>query len=361
MTCSPWPSSLHLIGSKASGGAERWLQRFARALAERDAPAAVGVRAESTVAELDMGGLPLYSLPFRSIWDPVSRHAVTRLIRRLRPSIVQTYMGRATRLTRLSNGGGAVHVARLGGYYKLSPYRHAHAWIGNTRGLCDWMVAQGLPPARVYHIYNFVNAPRPRLDAEIDQLRMSLGMPADAWALVTMGRFVPVKGHRVLLSALTDVPDEIDGRPWRLILVGDGPLASELIRQSRDAGLQDRVIWAGWQEDPAPFLQLADLVVFPSNDPETLGNVILEAWAWQRPLVTTRFRGARELTHHGEDAWCVPCEDASALAEGIRRVLGDASLRSALVRGGARRAADEFAEAVIMDRYLNLYRRLLSE
>ena len=357
MRSALWPPSLHLVGSKGVGGAERWVQRFAVALAAQRAPALVGVRAGSAVAGLDMGGLPVRTLPFLSVWDPISRSAVTRLIREQRPAIVQTYMGRATRLTR--HTGGAVHLARLGGYYKLASYRHADAWVGNTRGLCDWMIAGGLPAARVHQIYNFVDAPEPLPDAEISALRDSLGIPADALVLVVLGRLVPVKGHASLVAALARLPAELGGRRWRLLIVGDGPLRAGLAHQAARLGIGERLVWAGWQPVPGPYLQLADLVVFPSRDPETLGNVILEAWAWRRPLLTTRFRGAREITRHGEDAWCVPCDDPPALAEGIRQLLADQALRLALADRGAARAAADFGRETIMVQYLDLYRQLV--
>ncbi|MCG6861782.1 MAG: glycosyltransferase, partial [Chromatiaceae bacterium] len=157
------PTSLQMVGSKGLGGAERWFSRFGAALAERGAPAELAIRAGSELDRIDLPNLPLHRLPFRSVWDPISRGAVSRLIRRLDPDIVQTYMGRATRLTRLKPGARPIHIARLGGYYELQPYRGAHAWIGNTKGLCDWMVRQGLPANRVFHIYNFVDQPRPIL------------------------------------------------------------------------------------------------------------------------------------------------------------------------------------------------------
>ena len=148
------PTSLQMVGSKALGGAERWFLRFGAALAERGAPAELAIRAGSDLESSDLPDLPLHRLPFRTVWDPISRGAVARLIRRLNPDIVQTYMGRATRVTRLAPGAGPVLVARLGGYYALHPYRHAHAWNGTTRGLCEGMVQQGLPSDRVFHIYN---------------------------------------------------------------------------------------------------------------------------------------------------------------------------------------------------------------
>ena len=401
------PLSLQIIGSKALGGAERWFARFARALAETGAPAELAIRAGSELEALYLGPLPLHRLPLRTVWDPWSRRAVSRLLARVKPDIVQTYMGRATRLTRLNPPGGlsgaflrtaggavggtavsqdaasgrmpgansgdgfggwsglgpgrgTVHIARLGGYYALHPYRHAHAWIGNTRGLCDWLIQNGLPAARVHHIYNFVDPARPVPSERITALRVALDLPAEAWVLVTAGRFVPVKGLDTLIAALARLPVAIAERPVRLVLLGDGPLGPALRHQAEGLGIGERIHWAGWQQEPGPYFQLADLVVFPSREEETLGNVILEAWTWGKPLVTAGFRGAREIARHGEDAWCVPCDDDQALAAGIRAVLADATLRQDLARAGQTRVQTEFAQGPIMARYLELYRHLAS-
>ncbi len=354
-----WPSSLQMVGSKALGGAERWFLRFAAALAERGAPAELAIRRGSELDAIALPDLPLHRLPFHTVWDPISRASVSRLIRERKPAIVQTYMGRATRLVRLNPGAEPVHVARLGGYYALHPYRHAHAWIGNTRGLCDWLVQNGLPAERVFHIYNFVDPPHRGPPERIAALRAELALPEDAWVLVCAGRFVPVKGHRYLLEAMRLLPREIGGRPLRLVLLGDGVLGPELTQQAERSGVSGRLVWAGWRTDPGPFFQLADLVVFPSLEEETLGNVILEAWSWSKPLVTSLFRGAREIARHGEDAWCVPCADARALAVGIESVLRDPGLAAAIVKRGEERASREFGREPIMGRYLKLYQTLL--
>lgn len=358
----PWPSSLQLIGSKGLGGAERWFQRFCSALAEGQKPAAMGIRQGSALdtvyAKAPSAELPCHRLPFWSVWDPLSQAAVSRLVRRMRPQIVQTYMGRATRLLRRPSGFSGSwprHIARLGGYYRLEPYRHADAWIGNTRQLCDWMITQGLPAQRVHHIYNFID-PVPKLAAEEGvRLRDGLELHGDECILVALGRFVPVKGHADLLEALARLPSTIDGRRWRLLLLGEGPLEASLRSQSQGLGIAERLRWLGWRSDPHRYMQLADLVVFPSREEETLGNVILEAWASARPLVTTNFRGAREIAHHGEDAWCVPCADPKALAQGILRLLRDTDLAAALVQRGRERVEGEFSRATIMQQYWALY------
>lgn len=351
--------SLHLIGSAQMGGAERWFVRFLAAMMRQGETVEAGVRRGSELARLHLARIAHHELPFRTVWDPWSRHAVSQLIARSGAPIVQTYMGRATRLTRLPRGRGTVHLSRLGGYYKLDPFRHAHAWIGNTRGLCDWMVQGGLPAARVFHITNFADPARPVADAELAALRARIDARAEDLLIVTAGRLIDVKGHRFLLDALTRLPAEIGGRRLRLIVLGDGDLAAPLAAQARQAGIAERVLWAGWQHDPAPWFHLADLVAFPSRDAETLGNVILEAWAYGKPLLATAFRGAREITRHGEDAWVVPCDDGAALAAGIEHLLRNPALQAEMVANGRRRIEAEFSEAAVISQYRALYAQLL--
>ena len=92
-----------------------------------------------------------------------------------------------------------------------------------------------------------------------------------------------------------------------------------------------------------------------------MGNVILEAWSYARPLVVTAFRGAREFVRDGEDARMVPCDDPAALAAAIEAVIRDDALRARLVAEGSRRAVEDFGEAAIVGRYRELYARLTRE
>ena len=96
--------SLHVIGSREMGGAERFYLRFLRAMQRAGEPVEALVRKDSDLARLHMAGIPAGELPMRTVWDPLSRWEVTRYVRRSKASVVQTYMGRATRLTRASTG-----------------------------------------------------------------------------------------------------------------------------------------------------------------------------------------------------------------------------------------------------------------
>jgi hypothetical protein len=351
-------SSVQIIGSKACGGAERWYLRFTRALAGLGHPTHGIIRRGSMLESADWGGVPFTAVPLKTVWDPVSRRGVARELKHIAPDLVQTYMGRATRNTHTGRAG-PVHVARLGGYYKLHGYRHADAWVGNTRGICDYLVGNGFPAQRVVHIYNFLDPARPVPRDRVDTARAALDIPPDARVLVTAGRMVPFKGHRYLVDALARLPAELGGRPVRLVVLGDGPLRDDLQRRARDQGIAERIRWPGWQRDPDAYFQMADLVVFPSLESEPFGNVVLEAWAHGRPLVTTRFRGAMEFVRHGEDAWQVACGDAESLAVGIREVLADEGLAGSLAAAGLARVERDFGVRPIMQRYVELYERLI--
>jgi len=351
---------VHIIGSKQLGGAERFYLRLIQALQKRGHATVAFLRRGSEVVREVPPEIPVVELPMRTVWDPLSKWEVSRAIARVAPNIVLTYMGRATRLTHIRPGTGIVHVSRLGGYYKLDGYRHAHAWIGNTRGLCDYMIEHGLPASRVFHIYNFIDFPPIPDPSRRAAMRAACGLSDTDIVMVTAGRFVEVKGHRDLLAAFARLPASLDDRALKLLMVGDGILGETLRHQAKQLAINDRIVWAGWQTQPGGYYDMADMVVFPSLERETLGNVILEAWAHRRPLVTTLSRGAREITQHGEDAWCVPCNDPAGLAEGIMAVLNDEPLRAAMVDNGEHKVRRQFGQEAIVNQYSYLFDRLLA-
>ena len=358
----PSLTTLHIIGSKTMGGAERFCFRLVEGLNGAGVPSTLILRRGSEVAaQAAREGLPFREALMETVWDPISRASVARAIAREAPAVVQTYMGRATRLTRLPRGSLPVHISRLGGYYKLDGYRRAHAWVGNTQGICHHLVSHGFPRERVFHITNFIELPPTREGGGPQRPREELGLPAGAWIILSAGRFIPVKDHLLLLKALSLLPPRLQGREVVLVIIGEGPLRREYLRRAEELGVAERLLMPGWQEDPVPWFRAADLVVFPSQERETLGNVVLEAWALERPVVATRFRGAREIAQDHGDALLVECGDAPALARAVERALLDPDLRRRLAQAGRRKVETHFSREVVVSRYIELYRRLVEE
>lgn len=351
-------TSLHIIGGKGLGGAEMFCARLVNALhADDQAVSAVTAPASPLCAHL-APAIRRYHVPMLGVWDVYSRWQIRSLVARTRPHVVQTYMGRATRLTHLPFASGAVHVARLGGYYDLKGYRHAHAWVANTRGLCDHLIRGGLPADRVHHIGNFVDIPASTPAERLRTLSEEFMIPDDAWVIVALGRLHPAKGFDDLLRALALLPGAVHGRTPMLLVIGDGPVGGRLRRLAHDLGISGRIRWTGWRTDIAMFLHRADLFVCPSRQ-ETLGNVILEAWAHGSPVLSTRTAGPAEFASHGDNCWLVPVGDARAMAAAIELLLRDDPLRQRLAREGQAEVRARHSAEVVVSAYRTLYSHLV--
>ena len=357
------PASIHVLGSRQFGGADQFCVRLVRALRDAGHPVtAVNRRGSPVALALAGDGIEQFHLPLANSFDLWTVWRLRRLVASREPCIVQTYMGRATRLTRLPKTSRAVHVARLGGQYKIDGYyRHAHAWIGNTKGLCDYLVKEGLPAARVFHIGNFVPEPITATPAETAALRKQWAIPDDAWILFTLGRLIGLKGFGDLLDALARLPRTIDDRPVVLLIAGSGPLEAELKAHATRLGLDAQVRWLGWQDPPDAFFTMADVFVCPSRR-ETLGNVILEAWNHGLPVVSTQTPGAAELIENGHTGLLTPIRDPLALARRLEESLKSTTEQKTSMGAAGRDSLNaRFGKSAIVAAYLALYTRLLTE
>jgi glycosyltransferase involved in cell wall biosynthesis len=348
------PRSLHIIGGKGLGGAERFFIRLVNALARRGEPVAAVTVAGGEIARAIDPTVSQYHAPMLGVWDLYSRWKINRAIHHFQPDVVQTYMGRATRIVRLPRGQRPVHLARLGGYYNLKGYRHAHAWAGNTRGIRDYLTAHGLPADRVHHIGNFVDTPERLAPAALDALRHQLGLDG-CRILLGLGRLHPNKGWADLQHAFARLPASHQAMPLHLLMVGDGPLRQELEQLSQQLGIAARVHWVGWKHDPAPYYQLADVFVCASVH-EPLGNVILEAWANRALIVSTRAQGPLELMQDDVNGLLAPLSDAAGLAEVLHRALAlETGHKARLVDAGHSEAERHYSETAIVSAYTGLY------
>jgi glycosyltransferase involved in cell wall biosynthesis len=347
-------NTIHIIGSKASGGAERFYARLVSSLREQSRVLAIN-RPDSEVSRMIHPEVPQIHPPMLNNHDLLSRFIIRHTALKNRPAIVQTYMGRATHLTHIPRGKGLVHIARLGGYYNLKAYRHAHHLIGNTKGICDYLLKEGMSADQVHYIGNFVEPIPSPPPADLAALREKLNIPADAFVITCAARFHENKGLPDLLNAFF--------KHWknypsaRLILVGDGPLATQIRQQIQTLEIGNAVILPGWC-DPKPYYHLANVLTCPSRH-EPLGNTILEAWACGKPLVATQTQGATELVTHGENGLVTPLKDADALAAAFEQLMNNPALCASLAESGAKTVQNRFSKEIITGEYLNLYEKLL--
>jgi glycosyltransferase involved in cell wall biosynthesis len=177
----------------------------------------------------------------------------------------------------------------------------------------------------------------------VDGADLAAGSAAGG-ALLCVAAVTRDKGHKVLLDALATMTDVT----WRCVCVGslerDPAHVETLRRRALDAGLSDRVVFAGPRTgaDLARSYAAADLLVLASRA-ETYGMVVTEALARGLPVVAAEVGGLPEALGHGaggiRPGLLVPPDDPAALGAALRAWLGDAELRRRLRRAARERRA----------------------
>ncbi|MBV8201929.1 MAG: glycosyltransferase [Acidobacteria bacterium] len=190
--------------------------------------------------------------------------------------------------------------------------------------------------------------------AVLARLRAELGLPAGALALATVGRLVPLKGHRFLIEALAAALPSMPG-PVRLVVLGDGPLAAELRARAAAAGLGEQVIFAGFRDDVARLLPALDVLVFSSVS-EGLPMALLEAMAAGRCIVASDLPGIVEAVRHDSEALIVRPAAPAELAAALLRAAADPALRARLGHAARQRFLAGYTSPRMVASYEAIYR-----
>ena len=143
---------------------------------------------------------------------------------------------------------------------------------------------------------------------------------SDVPNLVCVGRLCEQKGQILLLQAVKQLKSE--GLPIEVTLVGDGPMRSQIEALICEYGLGSQVKITGWASGTQVqnYITNARALVLPSFA-EGLPVVLMEAFALQRPVISTYIAGIPELVQPEVNGWLIPAGSIEALTIAIRKVL----------------------------------------
>ena len=146
--------------------------------------------------------------------------------------------------------------------------------------------------------------------------------------LVAMGSLVLQKGFDLLMPVFANLHKTFNG--WRLIILGSGPLETELKQEAMRLGVEEFVYFPGRVTDPFSVLSRCDLFVLSSRY-EGFPNALLEAMVCGLPPVSFDCHsGPGEIIKHGVNGLLVPPGDVKALEESLYVLMQDGGLRSNL-------------------------------
>ena len=171
-----------------------------------------------------------------------------------------------------------------------------------------------------------------------------------------VGRLNYYKGVTHLIDAMA----EVDGK---LLVVGDGNRREALKQQTREAGLDDSIVFLGRVEDELLHYcySVADLFVLPSvAASEAFGIVQLEAMAYGAPVVNTALpTGVPWVSVDGETGRTVPPGDSSALGEAIQSLLSDSDTRQRFGENARKRVEKNFSRTDMLESIRDIYGSVL--
>jgi sugar transferase (PEP-CTERM/EpsH1 system associated) len=291
------------------------------------------------------------------------------LFRELRPDVVHThqigalfYAGPAARkagvpvVVHTEHGKHYDQPSRARWLARLAARRAARFFCVSA-DIAAAVQAHGIVARRKIHMVpNGIDTDRFRDRGDRGRVRASLGIPADAPLIGTVGRLSEIKRQDLLIRAFQRVRARIgDGH---LLLVGDGPCMGLLRELAAGLGLDDRVHFTGYQPQPAPYLQAMDVFALTSRS-EGMPLVVLEAWAAGVPVVATRVGGLPELIDDERIGILVDFNNEDALARALGDLIADRPRARRLGEAGRDRVESRFSLGQMAAEYRRHYNELL--
>lgn len=175
-------------------------------------------------------------------------------------------------------------------------------------------------------IYNGVDLSEPRPEKSVPSVREQYGIDRKTLLIVAIARIEPLKGQRYLIEACGRLKDNLD---VCVLLIGDivdFGYCDECKTLARELGIENRLIFAGYQNNVNQFLSEIDVFVLPSLA-EGFPRSVLEAMRAEKPAVVADVGGCAEAVENGVSGFVVPASNSNALADVILKLCKDGDLR----------------------------------
>ncbi|WP_353221932.1 glycosyltransferase [Salinisphaera sp. C84B14] len=366
---------LHCLETVGSGGVEQTRLSLAQNLDPT-------IYEQQLVCTKAVGSLPeLFSYvgceihqvgEFRGIFDRRPYKATLGIVRKFRPHIIHGAVFEGLAQAAVTGVLGRVPV--IIGEETSDPQNRR--WTGRLlnrafAGLCHHMV--GVSPAVVDYLEKKIFVPKNKVTlinngvaqrpgvslTDLGVIREQLMLPADAFVIGTVGRlFDSHKRTSDLIKAMPLIVHEAPGA--KLLIVGSGPDEETLHNLASKLGVEQSVIFAGYQGDPQAFYQLMDVFALASVR-EAFGLVLVEAMFAELPVVATHVGGIPDVVKDGDTGYLVEPSRPDDLASAILNLAHDTKKRRSMGQNGRKRAMARFGAKRYVDEVDRLYRRLLFE
>lgn len=221
-------------------------------------------------------------------------------------------------------------------------YRFADKVICISQAVKDFLVnTREIPAEKGVVMYNPVSMPESYPHEDIDTFEM-----------VYVGRLEKIKNVEMLVRVMNELKSE----NCHLSIVGDGREMENLQALALEAGLNDKITFTGFSDDPGIYLSKADLFVLPSHS-EGFGIAAVEAMFGKVPVLCTYVGGIPEFITDGENGWLFSPSNDQELVEKILLIMHlDRAERHSIGLKGYEDVVERFTIEKYVENLENLYR-----
>jgi glycosyltransferase involved in cell wall biosynthesis len=177
-----------------------------------------------------------------------------------------------------------------------------------------------------------------RPNREIRHLYNAFSIAVPSLCIGILSRLDWWKGHRLFFDSIALLEKNAFPFPIHVLVVGDGPDRDAIESAAKRTIINTNVIFAGHRNDVADIMNLCDIVVNPSTEPEPFGRIIIEAMACGKAVIATNSGGPKEIITDRVDGFLVEpqpealyrCLNEIVLNESLRVIVGTNARKKAL-------------------------------
>ena len=358
--------SLHVDTARTWRGGQSQVMYTVLGLRLLEQRAALVVHPEGALYKRMSEGLDLIPLAPKHEIDLAAAWRLSRVIRQLRPDVVQAHDPHAVAMaaTALSISSPVpkppliasrrVEFRIAHNSFSRWKYGQVDCFIANSEAIRNRLVADGIPREKTTVVNEGVDVER-IVTMRPANVHAEFYLPTHAPIVGNVAALVPHKGHQHLIDAaalvVRDVPDA------RFVIVGDGETREALEHQIRHHHLERHVFLAGYRVNPLELTKGFDLFAM-SSVTEGMCTPLVDAMAAGKAAVATAVGGIPEVVVDGVTGYLVPPRDAKAFANRLIQLLKDEALRTRMGEAAAQRARERFTVEQMVGETAAVYKSL---
>jgi glycosyltransferase involved in cell wall biosynthesis len=332
------------------------------------------------IEEMKAFGMDCYWIPF----DAEKRKSgllkaffkAYKLLKKLKPDVVNPHLFddslpvllaawllgvKARVISKLDTGFHAIYMPSMIKFDKLNNWL-SHKLIAVSEENKEMIIAtEGVDPNKIELVY--MGVPLEEVvhrDENIQKgLKKKFSLDGSKKVVLTVARYIDIKGYKVLLNALKEICDKRSDVLF--INVGSGGYGSieEYQQMANDLGVQDHIIFGGKvsREEVYNLYAISD-VYLHSSISEPWGYAIAEAMANEIPMVATNTGGARDALVHMDSGYIIKPDNVEEMVAGVEYCI-DNDVQY-MAENAYKILLEMYNVPSMLDNHIKLYEKLLN-